>query len=154
MVLADTLALAGEAEPWTIVDYATLTGTCISALTTRYSGIFTNRPELHPLLKRAGEDSGERVWPFPVTDEFRDELKSEVADLRQCLVPGAGDHIMAAALLREFVPEQSTWIHIDLSASSHEGGLGLAPTKVTGFGVRYTLSLLLDLAETPGQPAA
>jgi leucyl aminopeptidase len=61
---------------------------------------------------------------------------------------------MAAALLREFVPEQSTWIHIDLSASSHEGGLGLAPTKVTGFGVRYTLSLLLDLAETPGQPAA
>jgi len=154
MVLADTLALAGAAGPATIIDYATLTGTCVSAITTRYSGIFTNRPGLHPLLKRAGEHSGERVWPFPVTDEFRDELKSEVADLKQCLVPGAGDHIMAAALLREFVPGDSTWIHIDLSASSHEGGLAHAPTKVTGFGVRYTLSLLLDLAETPGRPAA
>ena len=154
MVLADTLALAGEAGPATIIDYATLTGTCISALTTRYSGVFTNRPSLHPLLKRAGEASGERVWPFPVTDEFRDELKSDVADLKQCLPAGAGDHIMAAALLREFVPRQSTWIHIDLSASSHEGGLAHAPTKVTGFGVRYTLGLLLDLAETPGRPAA
>ncbi len=152
MVLADTLALAGETGPATIIDYATLTGTCISALTTRYSGIFTNRPALHPLLQQAGEASGERVWPFPVTDEFRQELKSEVADLRQCLPAGAGDHIMAAALLREFVPRRSTWIHIDLSASSHEGGLAHAPTKVTGFGVRYTLSLLLDLAKTPGHP--
>ena len=154
MVLADTLTLAGEPGPATIIDYATLTGTCVSALTTRYSGVFTNRPQLHPLLQHAGEESGERVWPFPVTDEFRDELKSEVADLKQCLVPGAGDHIMAAALLREFVPGQSTWIHLDLSASSHEGGLAHTPSKVTGFGVRYTLSLLLDLAQSPGRPAA
>jgi len=154
MVLADTLSLAGEPGPATIIDYATLTGTCVSALTTRYSGVFTNRPQLHPLLQRAGEESGERVWPFPVTDEFRDELKSEVADLKQCLVPGAGDHIMAAALLREFVPGESTWIHLDLSASSHEGGLAHTPSKVTGFGVRYTLSLLLDLAQSPGRPGA
>jgi leucyl aminopeptidase len=144
MVLADTLTLAGEGAPALILDYATLTGTCISAITTRYSGIFTNRPDLHPLLTRAGEESGERVWPFPVTDEFRDELKSEVADLKQCLPTGAGDHIMAAAFLREFLPEKTDWVHMDLSASNHDGGLGFVGTGVTGFGVRYTLNLLLD----------
>ncbi len=146
MVLADTLTLAGEGEPSLILDYATLTGTCVSAITTRYSGVFTNRPDLHPLLTRAGEASGERVWPFPVTDEFRDELKSDVADLKQCLPSGAGDHIMAAAFLREFLPEKTDWVHMDLSASNHDGGLGAVGTGVTGFGVRYTLNLLLDQA--------
>lgn len=154
MVLADTLTLAGEARPQLIIDYATLTGSCVSALTTRYSGIFTNRPELHPLLLSAGEASGERVWPFPVTDEFRDELKSDVADIRQCLASGAGDHIMAAAFLREFLPDRTDWIHIDLSASSHEGGLGAVPSAVTGFGVRYTLNLLLDQALADDRPGA
>jgi leucyl aminopeptidase len=144
MVLADTLVLASREEPRLIVDYATLTGACIGAITKRYSGVFTNRPDWHPRLKRTGQVSGERVWPFPMGDEFLDELKSEVADLKQCSVQGTGDHILAATFLAQFVGKDIPWVHLDLSSGDIDGGLGHIATKVTGFGVRYTLSLLLD----------
>src|SRR5690606_34204918 len=70
MALADTLALAARDKPELIIDYATLTGACIMALTERYSGVFTNRPTLHPVLLEAGAASGERVWPFPMDADF------------------------------------------------------------------------------------
>jgi leucyl aminopeptidase len=144
MALADTLVLASRDEPGLIVDFATLTGSCINAVTTRYSGVFTNRPEWHPRLKRTGQQCGERVWPFPIGKEFLEDLKSDVADLQQCSVRGTGDHILAGSFLAEFVEDDVPWIHMDLSASKHKGGLGHVPTDVTGFGVRYTLSLVLD----------
>ncbi len=144
MALADTLVFASREAPGLIIDYATLTGSCVTAITTRYSGVFTNRPDLHPRLKRTGNASGERVWPFPIGKEFLEDLDSPVADLKQCTPKGGGDHIMAASFLGEFVENDVPWIHIDLSASDHEGGLAHVPSKFTGFGVRYTLSLLLD----------
>jgi leucyl aminopeptidase len=144
MALADTLVLASREAPGLIVDYATLTGSCINAVTTRYSGVFTNRPDWHPLLKRTGQRSGERVWPFPIGKEFLADLRSDVADLMQCSVKGTGDHILAGSFLAEFVEEDVPWIHMDLSAGNHKGGLGHVPSDVTGFGVRYTMSLVLD----------
>ena len=144
MALADTLVLASRDEPGIIIDYATLTGSCINAITTHYSGVFTNRPEWHPRLKRTGQNCGERVWPFPIGKEFLGSLKSDVADLMQCTVKGQADHILAGSFLGEFVENDTPWIHMDLSASDNEGGLGHVPSKVTGFGVRYTMSLLLD----------
>jgi leucyl aminopeptidase len=144
MALADTLVLASRDEPGLIIDYATLTGTCISAITKRYSGVFTNRAAWHPRLKRTGQACGERVWPFPVGDEFLDALKSPVADLMQCSPDAAGDHILAASFLNEFVENDVPWVHMDLSAGMHKGGLAHVASDVTGFGVRYTLSLLLD----------
>ena len=144
MALADTLVFASREEPGLIVDYATLTGSCINAVTTRYSGVFTNRPEWHPRLKRTGQRCGERVWPFPIGSEFLEDLKSDVADLQQCSVKGTGDHILAGSFLAEFVEEDVPGVHLDLSAGSHKGGLGHVPTDITGFGVRYTLGLLLD----------
>lgn len=144
MALADTLVFASRDKPGLIIDYATLTGSCINAITNRYSGIFTNRPDWQPVLKKTGRDSGERVWPFPVDKEFLSDLKSDVADLKQCTPEAGGDHILAAAFLSEFVENDVPWIHIDLSAGVRKGGLGNIPTEVTGFGVRYTMSLLLD----------
>ena len=144
MALADTLVFASREAPGLILDYATLTGSCVQAVTTRYSGVFTNRPEWHPRLKRAGQGSGERVWPFPIGKEFLEDLKSNVADLKQCSPKGAGDHILAGSFLGEFVENDVPWIHVDLSAGNHKGGLGHVPTDVTGFGVRYTMNLVLD----------
>ena len=144
MALADTLVLASREKPGLIIDYATLTGTCISALTTRYSGAFTNRADWHPRLKRTGRKSGERVWPFPIGKEFLEMLKSDTADLMQCSVEGRGDHILAASFLSEFVENDVPWVHLDLSAGENKTGLGHVPGKFTGFGVRYTMSLLLD----------
>lgn len=146
MVLADTLALAGRDKPGLIVDYATLTGACIYALSERYSGVFSNREALNDLLVRTGRESGERVWPFPNDPDFDDDLKSQLADVAQCASAGAADQILAARFLQRFVPEGTPWIHLDLAAALRKEGLGQMPGGATGFGVRYTLALLLDHA--------
>jgi leucyl aminopeptidase len=144
MVLADTLALAGREEPGLIIDYATLTGACVAALTHRYSGVFGNQPELIEAAVEAGRASGERVWPFPMDEDFDEALESTVADVLQCSPDNDGDHILAARFLQRFVPKGTPWLHIDLSAGHHKGGAGLAPTAQTGFGVRLTLAMLVD----------
>jgi leucyl aminopeptidase len=147
MALADALALAGREKPGLILDYATLTGACYGAVSPRYSGVFSNRAALNPVLIDAGVASGERVWPFPMDADFDTDLKSSVADVVQCSVSGEADHILASRFLSRFVPKESPWVHVDLSAVSSKSGLAQMPAGVTGFGVRFTLNLLLDQAD-------
>ena len=142
MVLADTLALAAREQPALIIDYATLTGSCVMALTERYSGAFSNRVAANALLQHAGAASGERVWPFPMDDDYDELLKSDLADVKQCSAENAGDHILGARFLSRFVPKSIPWVHLDLSAGQHKGGLAHVPTEITGFGVRLTVELL------------
>jgi leucyl aminopeptidase len=142
MVLADALSLASAKKPRAIIDYATLTGACVHALTERYSGAFTNRPEARALIESAGASSGERVWCFPMDVDFDTDLESSVADIMQCAADGKGDHILAARFLNRFVPNDIAWLHLDLAAGTRHGGLGHIATEITGFGVRYTLDLL------------
>jgi len=149
MVLADTLALAAREQPDLIIDFATLTGACVTALTERYSGAFTNRPQWHAAIELAGRSSGERVWPFPMDEDFDADLESPVADILQCTPDSKGDHILAARFLNRFVPPAIGWIHLDLAASNRSGGLGHIASDFTGFGVRYATHLLLD-QELPG----
>ncbi|HHH35624.1 MAG TPA: leucyl aminopeptidase family protein [Gammaproteobacteria bacterium] len=143
MVLADTLALAVRDKPALVIDYATLTGACIYALSSRYSGACSNRPQFHEAIIRAGRASGERVWPFPMDEDFDQALESQIADVKQCTLAGEADHILAARFLQRFVAE-TPWIHVDLAAGNHKGGLAHIPTDITGFGVRFTTRLLLD----------
>nr|MDA8361635.1 leucyl aminopeptidase family protein [Gammaproteobacteria bacterium] len=144
MVLADTLTLASRSKPGLIIDYATLTGACVYALGSRMSGGFSNRADYLPLMFAASAASGERVWPFPLPEDYENDLKSDVADIKQCTLEGEADHILAGLFLKRFVGEGTPWLHLDLAAGRHKGGLGLVPTDVSGFGVRFTLSLLLD----------
>jgi leucyl aminopeptidase len=149
MVLADTLALAARDQPAVIIDYATLTGSCVAALTERYSGVFSNRPTANTLLQQAGAASGERVWPFPMDEDYDELLKSDVADVKQCGTDNAGDHILGARFLSRFVPKTIPWVHVDMSAGQHKGGLAHIPTDITGFGVRLTLTLLTACTDGP-----
>ncbi len=142
MVLADTLALAARSNPGAIIDYATLTGACIHALTERYSGAFTNRMASRLSIEAAGAQSGERVWCFPMDEDFDADIESQVADIKQCAVEGKGDHILAARFLNRFVPPNIPWLHLDLSAGHRQGGLGGIGTDITGFGVRLSLQLI------------
>jgi leucyl aminopeptidase len=144
MVLADTLALAARDKPALLLDYATLTGACVYALSERYSGVFTNREPLHGLLVRTGRETGERVWPFPNDPDFDEDLKSKVADVAQCASGGEADHILAARFLQRFIPASLPWVHVDLAAAVRKDGLAQLPGGPTGFGVRFTLGLLLD----------
>jgi len=142
MVLADALSLAATKKPGAIIDYATLTGACVYALTERYSGAFTNRPATRTAIEAAGTLSGERVWCFPMDADFDTDIDSSIADVMQCAVEGRGDHILAARFLNRFVPADIPWLHLDLAAGTRPGGLAHITTDITGFGVRYTLELL------------
>ena len=144
LVLADTLTLAARTRPGLLVDYATLTGACVYALTERMSGVFTNREALVAPVLAAGRDSGERVWPFPLDEDYDSDIESTNADIAQCAVEGKGAHILAARFLKRFVPDSVPWLHVDLSSATRRGGLAHVPTEITGFGIRLTLSLLLD----------
>src|SRR5690606_35409622 len=86
--------------------------------------------------------SGERVWPFPMDEDFDQLLRSDIADIKQCAVDSHGDHVLAARFLSRFVPKSIAWVHVDLSAGEHKGGLAHVPTDMTGFGVRLTVELL------------
>ena len=143
MVLADTLALAARTRPALIIDFATLTGACVHALTERYSGVFTNRPKLAESLLAAGRDSGERVWNFPMDEDYDADIESTVADVMQCAVEGKGDHILAARFLQRFVADRP-WVHLDLASAMRRGGLAHIATDITGFGARWVLELLLN----------
>lgn len=144
MVLADTLALASGQKPKLIIDFATLTGACVNALGTAYSGVFTNRQAWMTSLIDAGQRCGERVWPFPLDEDFDSLIESDIADIKQCSRENNADHIVAARFLQRFVKHKTAWIHMDLASGNCKGGLAHIPTDTTGFGVRYTLNLLCN----------
>ena len=144
MALCDTLHFAAQQKPQLIIDYATLTGACVSAVTDRYSGAFTNREALNSVVTKAGQSSGERTWPFPMDEDFDEMLKSNYADVLQCPHSGKGDHIAAARFLSRFVGPHVPWLHLDLAACNKTGGLAHIGTDTTGFGVRLTTHLLID----------
>jgi leucyl aminopeptidase len=142
MVLADTLTLASRKKPDLMIDFATLTGTMMSALGARYSGVLGNREELLQQAVSIGKQSGERMCAFPLDEDYESALDSKVADIKQCSLTGDADHILATRFLKRFVEHDTPWLHVDLSASRCEGGLGAVASDVTGFGVAWGLAML------------
>jgi leucyl aminopeptidase len=142
MVLADTLTLASRAKPDLLIDFATLTGSMHVALGARYSGVLGNRDELLQQAVQAGQQSGERLCAFPMDEDYEPALDSKVADIKQCTLDGEADHILAARFLKRFLENDVPWLHVDLSASRCEGGLGSVASDVTGFGVGWGLRML------------
>lgn len=147
MVLADTLALAVRKEPDLVIDFATLTGSMITALGTRYGGVFASEDHLATLAVAAGTASGERVCAFPMDADYEEELDSKVADIKQCTLEGEADHILAARFLKRFVGK-TPWLHVDLAAASCKGGLGAIASEQTGFGVAWGLEFLAKWLES------
>jgi leucyl aminopeptidase len=142
MVLSDTLVMACEKNPHLVIDYATLTGAVIRSIDTRRSGVFSNREALREMAVQAGEIAGERVWGFPIGEDYWEAIQSDIADIRQCATTNNCDHIYAATFLSNFVKPEVPWIHVDLASESHKGGLGLSAKDITGFGIRLTEEIL------------
>jgi leucyl aminopeptidase len=142
MVLADTLTLASREKPDMLIDFATLTGSMAVALGARYSGVLGNRDALLQQAVQAGQQSGERLCAFPMDEDYEPALDSKVADIKQCTLDGEADHILAARFLKRFVEHDTPWLHVDLSASRCDGGLGSVASDVTGFGVGWGLRML------------
>lgn len=142
LVMADALArVSAEDEPDLIIDVATLTGACVTALGDRTAGLLSNDDEAAADVLAAAADAGERVWQLPIVEESRGFLDSEVADLRSGRT-GPGGTMTAAAFLREFVGDRP-WVHLDIAGPSFNTGspYGYIPAGGTGVGVRTLIEV-------------
>jgi len=116
------------------------------AMGDRYSGIFSNKPELACLAVGSGQQAGERVCSFPFDEDYEEDIESDIADIKQCTLEGGPDHIHAARFLSQFLSDsKQPWLHVDLSSSNTKGGLGAAMSDVNGFGVRFGFNLIQDI---------
>jgi leucyl aminopeptidase len=141
LVLADALAYARALEPDLIVDNATLTGACMVALGNTCSGFYANRDDLAHLFDEAVKEAGEQMWRMPLLEDLRDQLKSEIADLKH-MGSRYGGSITAALFLREFVGDYP-WIHCDIAGPvTSDKPVGFYPKGATGHGVLSFLRLI------------
>ena len=142
LTLADALCYANtRVKPEEIIDLATLTGACVVALGPLCSGLFASDQDLADRLLAAAAQAGERVWQLPLIDEYREHLKSEVADLNN-VGPRGGGAITAGLFLKEFAGS-TPWAHLDIAGPAFsEKDLALAPKGGTGVAVRTILTYL------------
>ena len=144
LILADALTLAAAEKPDCMINLATLTGACIVALGNELAGLFSNDDELADRLMRCGRETGEGLWRLPLAPEYRDDIKSSVADIKNVGAGSAGA-ITAALFLQEFVGEVP-WAHLDIAGPAFASKERLThPKGGTGFGVRTLLKLLAEL---------
>jgi leucyl aminopeptidase len=116
LILADALSYVKRFKPAAVLDAATLTGAVIIALGHVVSAVMGNDDALLEEVRRAGERSGERVWPLPMYDEYREQNKSDIADVKNAGGRAAGT-ITAGWFLREFV--DYPWVHIDVAGTAY-----------------------------------
>ena len=142
LILADALAYAVKnLKPSRIIDIATLTGSVIMALGEEASGLMSNNDVLVELLTRAGSETFERLWRMPLYEEYKDQLKSDIADIRNIGGRSAGS-ITAAMFLQEFVGK-TPWAHIDIAGTAFLSDVKrYTPKHGTGVGVRLFVSFL------------
>ena len=145
LILADALAYAVKnLKPSRIIDLATLTGAIMVALGTEASGLMSNHDELAELLTQAGNETGERVWRMPLYEEYKNLLKSDIADIKN--VGGRlGGACAAAIFLQEFVGK-TPWAHLDIAGTAfHADAKKYHVRFATGVGVRLLLSFFEKL---------
>ena len=148
LILADALVYAGRYEPAAVIDIATLTGSCVTALGSAAAGLFSNHDGLRDDLLAAASRSEERLWPLPLFPDYDKALESQVADLRNSAAPSTGVGTSAAFLQR--FTTCPAWAHLDIAGVVGIEGLGsidrsdpLLPEKgATGFGARLFVDLV------------
>ena len=143
LVLADVLAYARELKPDLLVDNATLTGACVVALGTTCSGWYATNDATANEFAAAVSTSGEQMWRMPLLEELREQIKSDVADVKQT-GDRYGGSITAALFLREFIGDTKNWVHVDIAGPANtERPSGWAQAKgATGHAVLTFLALV------------
>ncbi len=143
LVLSDALAHASERKPDVIVDLATLTGAVVVALGNRIGGLMTSDDELAAQLLTASRRTGERLWRLPLPEDYKEDLKSEVADLKNIGQQGVAGTVVAALFLQEFVADAIPWAHIDIAGIAwSDKAFGYVRKGGTGAPVRTLLTWL------------
>jgi leucyl aminopeptidase len=138
LLLADAVSYVRRLNPAAVVDAATLTGACVIALGNHASAVMGTDESLIAELRAAGERSGERVWPLPMFDEYREQLKSEYADIKNSGGRPAGA-ITAGWFIREFVGD-FPWAHLDIAGTAYgDGKLSYQTKGATGAPTRLLI---------------
>ncbi|MBI5620348.1 leucyl aminopeptidase [Candidatus Gottesmanbacteria bacterium] len=147
VVLADALSYAeANVKAHAIIDLATLTGACMVALGEDVAGMFTDNEVLGSALTTAAKQSGEFIWGLPLVKEYKEHLKSEIADVKNISSSRYGGAINGALFLQEFAPKGVPWAHLDIAGPAYaEKDAPLTPKGGTGFGVRMILRYLQEL---------
>ncbi len=147
LILADALSYAQKIGLSPLIDLATLTGACRVALGTLYSGLFGNNQDLVDKVIRAAERAGERMWQMPMPEEYKEQNKSEIADVKNT-GNRYGGAITAALFLAEFVAN-TPWVHIDIAGTAYLMEESRYIIKgATGVGVRTLVELALSEAKS------
>ncbi len=150
LILADGLAYATRLKPACVIDIATLTGACIVALGQFAIGMLGTDETLKHDLQKAGEVAGERVWELPLWDEYFDQLKSDVADMRNIGGRGGGT-ITAAMFLKQFIGDYP-WAHLDIASTDWSASeRAYIPKGPTGTGTRLLIQYLLNQTAGSGK---
>jgi leucyl aminopeptidase len=145
LILADALHYAKRFDPAAVVDAATLTGACVVALGHQASAVMGSDDALVEALRRAGDRSGERCWPLPMYDEYREQIRSDYADIKNSGGRPAGA-ISAGWFLREFV-DGFPWAHLDVAGTAYgDGKLAYLSKGSTGAPTRLFVEWVLARA--------
>ena len=144
LILADGLSyITDKWELDGLVDFATLTGAVIIALGHRYSAVLTNNQDFADELMGIGEKTQDRLWQLPLDEEYSEDIKSKIADVKNTGAARQAGTIAAGAFLQEFVKEGTPWCHVDIAGSGWlKKGRTYQPEGPTGAGVRLILELI------------
>jgi leucyl aminopeptidase len=147
LILADAIGYARQQGLSPIIDVATLTGAMVVALGKVATGCVTNDQTLCQKVIAAGEASGEKFWQFPLFEEYREMIKSNVADVKNVGARGQAGALTAAQFLAEFV-EDTPWVHLDMAGTDDtDKEKGVWVKGATGIPTRTLVNLVLSLAE-------
>lgn len=142
IILSDALAYAAEKRPAEIIDFATLTGACVIALGDHATGLMGTSDQVKKGLKLSGDYTYDRVWELPMYDEYQEQIKSDIADIRNIGGREAGT-ITAACFLSRFV-DDIPWAHLDIAGTAwNMKGSDISAKGATGAGVRLVVDYLL-----------
>ena len=149
LVLADGLTLAAELKPDHIVDVATLTGAATIALGNRYAGVMGHGAAVELCLEGA-KNADELLWPMPLPEELRTILDSDLADIANVKIGNrAGGMLVGGQFLAEFVPEGTSWAHLDIAGPANNDGApySVNPKGASGVMIRSLIAVARNLAQ-------
>ncbi len=148
LILADALDFADKYKPQAVIDIATLTGAALYVLGYAGAPVLGNNKQLMDALRAASDQTAEKIWEMPLWDDYRELVKSAIADLKNSGGKSAGT-ITASAFLENFIGDWP-WAHIDIAyVDLEKNGKPYVPKGASGFGVRLLINLLLNWKNMP-----
>jgi len=146
LILADGLSyLVRNYQPDMMIDLATLTGSCVATLGYHAAGMFTSNDNLAQSLTKAADQTGERLWRLPLWDIYKEDITSDIADVRNYSGKPMAGAISATKFLEVFTDNHQKWAHLDIAGTAF-GDTEFAPQRAgTAFGIRLLLEFLENM---------